>query len=191
MDLTTAIFYFSLVAWFGLEVVRQVKDLKFVPVQREGDRGTLWLTTGFTLAGVAVGLWGAHAVPWYMPARTSMPVFVIGIGLMWVGMLLRIWAIRTLGQFFRSVVMIQRDHALVTRGPYRLLRHPSYAGALLTGVGAGVVVGNWFSLAAFVILPLIGYLRRIRIEEAALAEGLGEAYQHYAAASRRLVPFVW
>jgi protein-S-isoprenylcysteine O-methyltransferase Ste14 len=172
MGTTTAIFYLSLVAWFGLEVVRQFKDLKAVPVKREADRGTVWLTTGFTLVGVAVGLWGAHAIPWYMPGRTSL-------------------AIRTLGRFFRSVVMIQRDHALVTSGPYRLLRHPSYAGALLTGLGAGVVVGNWFSLAAFVLLPLIGYVRRIQIEEVALVEGLGTAYHHYAAASRRLLPFVW
>ena len=191
MNTTTAIFYFSLVAWFGLEVVRQFKDMKAVPVQQESDRGTVWLTTGFTLVGVVVGLWGAHAIPWYMPGRTSMAIFVIGIGLMWLGMLLRVWAIRTLGRFFRSVVMIQRDHALVTSGPYRLLRHPSYAGALLTGLGAGVVVGNWFSLAAFVLLPLIGYVRRIQIEEAALAEGLGDAYHTYATASRRLVPFVW
>jgi len=191
MDITTAIFYFSLLAWSGLEGVRQVKDIRAVPVLREADRGTIWLTTGFTLVGVAVGLWGAHAIPWYMPARTSMAIFAIGIGLMWLGMLLRVWAIRTLGRFFRSVVMIQRDHALVTSGPYRLLRHPSYAGALLTGLGAGVIVGNWFSLAAFVLLPLIGYVRRIQIEEAALAKGLGDAYHTYATASRRLVPFVW
>jgi protein-S-isoprenylcysteine O-methyltransferase len=191
MNTTTAIFYFSLVAWFGLEVVRQFKDMKTVPVQQESDRGTVWLTTGFTLVGVVVGLWGAHAIPWYMPGRTGMAIFAFGIGLMWLGILLRVWAIRTLGRFFRSVVMIQRDHALVTSGPYRLLRHPSYAGALLTGLGAGVVVGNWFSLAAFVLLPLIGYLRRIQIEEVALAEGLGDAYHNYAAGSRRLLPFVW
>src|SRR3989454_1617723 len=160
MDITTAIFYFSLLAWFGLEVVRQVKDIRAVPVLREADRGTIWLTTGFTLVGVAVGLWGAHAIPWYMPARTSMAIFAIGIGLMWLGMLLRVWAIRTLGRFFRSVGMIQRDHALVTSGPYSPLRHPPYAGALLTGLRAGGIGGDWVSPAAVVLLPLVGHGRR-------------------------------
>ena len=62
---------------------------------------------------------------------------------------MRVWAVRTLGPRFRTVVMIDDDHPLITTGPYRLLRHPSYAGSVLTL--AGILLG----LALGASLPLL------------------------------------
>ena len=47
-------------------------------------------------------------------------------------------------------------------GPYRVLRHPSYTGGLLTMVGIGLAIGNWLSLL-LVVLAAYGY--RIQVEE--------------------------
>jgi isoprenylcysteine carboxyl methyltransferase (ICMT) family protein YpbQ len=44
------------------------------------------------------------------------------------------WAILTLGRFFRFVVVIQEGHRIIDRGPYRFLRHPSYTGGLVATV---------------------------------------------------------
>jgi protein-S-isoprenylcysteine O-methyltransferase Ste14 len=79
----------------------------------------------------------------------------------------------------------------VQRGPYRLIRHPSYTGGLLALVGAGLTRDNWLSLAALTLLPLAGVLVRIRYEEARLRDAFGADYRRYASRTARLVPGVW
>jgi protein-S-isoprenylcysteine O-methyltransferase Ste14 len=49
----------------------------------------------------------------------------------------------------------------VERGPYRILRHPSYTGLILAFVGAGLMVGNWLSAAGAVFLPLTALIHRL------------------------------
>lgn len=41
----------------------------------------------------------------------------------------RLWAMRTLGEYFTFQVMIREDHKLISHGPYKYLMHPSYTGA--------------------------------------------------------------
>ena len=94
--------------------------------------------------------------------------------------------------FFSSVVRIQRDrgHHLVTGGPYRYVRHPTYTAGILWLVGSGLTLGSWLSL-----LPLAAWiaflLHRTRLEDRVLQEEL-EGYQDYARRVRyRLVPGIW
>ena len=77
------------------------------------------------------------------------------------------------------------------RGPYRVLRHPSYTGLLLVFLGVGVMAGNTAGAAGATGLLLIAVVYRIRIEERALVAALGDRYRHFAAHRARLVPFVW
>src|SRR4029453_1779281 len=65
-----------------------------------------------------------------------------GVVLFVAGLLLRWWAIITLGRFFTVDVTIEKDHELVKRGPFRMVRHPSYTGVLLAFVGLGLTLGN-------------------------------------------------
>jgi protein-S-isoprenylcysteine O-methyltransferase len=125
-----------------------------------------------------------------IPGR-GWPLLLSGLVLMWGGIGLRLWAVRTLGRFFRTVVHIQDHHQLLSDGPYRLLRHPSYAGTLLTLAGVGLAMGNWLSCLVAVLGALIGFTRRIQVEEAALHARFGDAYTAYAQHTWRLVPFIW
>jgi protein-S-isoprenylcysteine O-methyltransferase Ste14 len=83
--------------------------------------------------------------------------------------------------------------ALRTRatGPYRLIRHPSYAGLLAAFVGFGFMLGDWWSLLALTAATACGVVRRIMVEERALTGALGARYADYAATHKRLIPFVW
>ena len=83
------------------------------------------------------------------------------------------------------------DQPVIAAGPYRVLRYPGYAGLLLVLGGLGLSFRNWLSLAALLLLPLLGVLNRIRVEEAALAATFGAAYTTFAARRKRLIPFVW
>jgi protein-S-isoprenylcysteine O-methyltransferase Ste14 len=115
----------------------------------------------------------------------------VGLGVMWAGVGLRWWCFRTLGRYFTVTVMTSAHQPVITTGPYRVLRHPSYAGLLLAHGGIGLGYGNWLSLAALLALPLGAVLYRIRVEEAALSATLGAAYTVYADRRKRLLPWVW
>ena len=84
-----------------------------------------------------------------------------------------------------------RRWPVVTTGPYRLLRHPGYAGGLLATIAIGVMWGNWVSLATLTVLMLAFIIWRIRTEEKALLATLDGRYRAYAARHKRLVPLVW
>ncbi len=116
---------------------------------------------------------------------------VVGVSLFVAGLSLRFWAILTLGRFFKVTVSIQAGHRVIRTGPYRLLRHPSYSGLLVALLGLGLMLETWLGLVALIVLPLIGVLIRIRVEEPVLIDALGSEYASYAAETRRLIPGVW
>jgi len=102
---------------------------------------------------------------------------IAGLVVMWAGLAVRIWAILVLGRAFRTTVEVDPGQAVVDCGPYRWVRHPSYAGTLVISAGVGLTLGNWLSLAIMLLLPLAAMLRRISVEETALTEVLGQPYQ--------------
>lgn len=117
--------------------------------------------------------------------------FVAGAVVGWLGLLLRWWCFVTLGRYFTVVVKTSSDQKIVERGPYRILRHPSYTGLLLALLGCGAMLGNWVgALASFAVL-LAAVVYRLRIEERALIASLGDAYRVFAKHRPRLVPFIW
>ena len=111
-----------------------------------------------------------------------------GLVVMWAGLALRAWSIHHLGGLFRAIVVIQPDHRLVTTGPYRYLRHPSYTGALVAALGFGIALGHWTSAVILVGGWAIGIAYRIRVEEAVLRGAFGAAYEVYSARTRRVIP---
>jgi protein-S-isoprenylcysteine O-methyltransferase len=115
----------------------------------------------------------------------------VGLGGAVSGLVLRTWSVRTLGRFFTMHVAVGEGQHVVQTGPYRIVRHPSYLGALLTYVSTAVFLHAWYSLGvALVILPC-AFARRIGVEEQALRAGLGEPYESYCRRVKRLLPFIW
>ena len=133
------------------------------------------------LMGLDVKRWGiSHMSEWPMVAG----VVLIPLGFLAVG-----WTFRV-NSFAAPVVAIQENQTVIDTGPYRFMRHPMYAGALVYMIGMPLVLGSWLGLAA---LPLIVFLLAIRIlvEEHVLKKNL-PGYDEYAARVRwRLLPGVW
>ncbi len=155
---------------------------------RERDRGTRVLIA-LTL-GAAIAL--AAAAPSIAPSlRMPGAARVLGVIMLWLGLATRVWAIAALGAAFRTTVEVDPDQTVVSSGPYRWIRHPSYTGLLLITTGFGLAVGNWLALAVGLLLPLPGILWRIRVEEAELELVLGPAYSAYRARTTRLIPGLW
>ncbi len=116
--------------------------------------------------------------------------FYSGIFLILAGVLVRQWSIAILGRFFSLTVRVAEDHRVVDKGPYRLVRHPSYAGALMTFVGLGLAVQSWGALLVLVVMFGLGFGYRIMVEEKTLASALGPDYASYMKRTKRLIPFI-
>jgi protein-S-isoprenylcysteine O-methyltransferase Ste14 len=135
-----------------------------------------------------------YLAPRIAPAAAIRPgaaAFAAGMVVLLGGLVLRGWSIKTLGGYFTGRVMVSADQPVITAGPYRLLRHPSYTGLLLACAGAGLTSANWVAVAAMALLPAAAVLWRIHAEENALLTTLGDRYRAYAGQHKRLVPLVW
>ena len=116
---------------------------------------------------------------------------VIGVSLGLAGVGLRASAMSTLGRYYALTPQAEVEQAIVTRGPYGLIRHPGYAGILLSLLGLQMIAGTWVGLLAmlFVLVPLPV---RIRIEEQLLIEQLGARYEDYEHRTPyRLIPGIY
>jgi protein-S-isoprenylcysteine O-methyltransferase len=154
------------------------------------DRFTLPLL--WTVIGVSIfaGFFLRAAFP---QGRLPQPhaVYISGLILFVLGLIVRWIAIIHLGRFFTVNVAIAHDHELITTGPYRYVRHPSYTGTLLIFLGFGLCMLNIFSVAA-VFLPIsAAFLWRMHVEEEALRAAFGERYLIYADRTWRLIPLIY
>ena len=80
---------------------------------------------------------------------------------------------------------------MVTGGPYRHVRHPSYTGIALVLTGVALACDDVWSLVAVAVLGGTGLAVRIHAEERQLTESLGSEYADFAAGRKRLIPGVW
>jgi protein-S-isoprenylcysteine O-methyltransferase Ste14 len=138
---------------------------------------------------------GTLVLAWLMPFMDRRDVWTIdgdvarwsGIALLVVGGVLRIWPMFVLGRRFSGLVAIQRGHELVTDGPYRHVRHPSYLGMMLGMLGWALVFRSAVGIVATALgIPLL--VQRIDSEEALLASHFGASYAEYRRRTWRLVP---
>jgi protein-S-isoprenylcysteine O-methyltransferase len=184
------LFWLSFAGWIAIELSIWSRDRAKVKGRRDDRFSTLAI-------GVSVGVANSlafNAQHNWSAAQIDAPPHCLaaaGIVLIWAGIALRLWAVRTLGRFFRVTVTVQDDHRLVDTGPYRRLRNPSYTSALITMAGVGLAIGNWLSLAAMALIPILGFGWRIRVEEASLAARFGGDYQAYRRRRWALIPFLW
>src|ERR1022692_3527501 len=148
-----AVYLLPMRIWASLEVRQFLRQRKWRQTADKVDSRAFALAfcTVVILAVAALSL-SPHIAP---AAEIGDGAIVSGVGmvLLITGIVLRAWSFHVLG-------------------PYFLLRHPSYTGALLAEIGTGLLYGNWAGLAVLILLTLAMILWRIRVEEKALFTGL-------------------
>lgn len=177
------------IAWVVSEVVlARAKRSKSTDTKRERvSLVTLWTTISVSVtAGVMIGMQDTGRFP------TRSAVFATtGIALIVLGLVLRWIAIFSLGRQFTVDVAITQRHQLVRTGIYKVLRHPSYAGSLLSFLGLGLAFSNYLSVTT-IFVPICGaFLYRIHVEEKTLIATFGDEYLNYRASTKGLVPGIW
>jgi protein-S-isoprenylcysteine O-methyltransferase Ste14 len=122
---------------------------------------------------------------WHAPSAAHFAGIIIFIS----GILYRLWAIRTLGQFYSHRVRKVERHQIVDSGPYRTIRHPAYSGMIIAHAGLLLYFFNWVTLAVYLVILVPSIILRIFIEEKMLFEI--EGYSDLAKERKRLFPAIW
>ena len=164
-------------------------SLKESREHKSTDGWTIWLILGVSGLGQILSL-----IDWayFKGAPQVLDAWAIsGIALLAFGTSFRIWAIRILDRAFSATVQIKKGQQLVTTGPYRWLRHPSYTGAWLAMIGAALLMHSYLGLVLMGPGMLLVYMRRIAVEERTLENAFGTNYLAMRMSTDRLVPCVW
>jgi len=154
------------------------------------DRGTRVIVALALYLAIAAALAAASAPRLRLDANNWWTLG-LGLAIVFAGAALRDWAIVSLGRYFRREVTIEPGQRIVRRGPYRVLRHPSYTGICLILAGFGLTFGSWVSAVVALLIVFLGLLPRIRVEEHALAQAFGSDYTAYGTSTDRMLPHVW
>ena len=144
-------------------------------------------------AGALLPLWVIAGLDLRFHWTGGLPVAVHIVGLLanMLGYALFLWAMVS-NAFFSEGVRIQeeRGHTVATGGPYRYVRHPGYAGAIVAGLATPFLLGSLWALIPAAISATL-YVVRTGLEDTTLREEL-PGYKEYAQQTRsRLLPGLW
>jgi protein-S-isoprenylcysteine O-methyltransferase Ste14 len=184
--------FLAVVAWsFGREnrlVTRAVRAS--TSGDAPADRGSIYAVIVLQGLGFLVAFLAAWIAPPWARFPNQHAAFWIGMALVIAGATLRRMCFRALGESFTGEVRVRPDQHVVTDGPYRWVRHPSYSAGTLLAVGMGITLGTWLGALVAGALTLISYAYRVSVEERALLDGLGDSYRDYMTRTKRFIPFV-
>jgi protein-S-isoprenylcysteine O-methyltransferase Ste14 len=171
----------------GLVILRRSSKTSYATHQKGGSPRSLWLTV---IPCITIGVfWSFQTLGFIKSARLYIIWF--GLALIILGLIIRWIAIYTLRKYFTVDVAIFKDHKVIKSGFYKSIRHPAYAGGLVSFFGLGWALGNWVSFIIIFFPILFAFIRRINIEEKTLVLSLGEEYREYMRKTKRLIPSIY
>ena len=124
-----------------------------------------------------------------LPRNTWMSS--VGVLLVVLSSGLFIWARRALRKNYSGHISVKTGQALVQDGPYRIVRHPAYAGYLCMALGISLGYSSLAGLISVLVLLLPSLVYRIKVEEKLLTEHFGDTYRQYMRKTKRLIPGIW
>ncbi|MCE1189703.1 MAG: isoprenylcysteine carboxylmethyltransferase family protein [Ignavibacteria bacterium] len=102
---------------------------------------------------------------------------------------MQFWSFKSLGKFHSQNIVIMKNHELMQKGPYKVVRHPQYLFQIITDLALSIAILSYLSLPlALIQLPL--YIMRASLEETYLLRYFGEAYTVYKKKTGFIIPFI-
>jgi protein-S-isoprenylcysteine O-methyltransferase Ste14 len=136
-------------------------------------------------------VWVPFLFAYFFPLPVGLPLGVrlAGLGIAVGSAIFAAWAMWSLGKSYGIRMDLFEGHRLVTKGPYRLTRHPMYLGIASFHVGATMAMESLALLVITLAYVIPFTAARIRAEDAVLAAGFGDEFRAFAGRVPALVPF--
>lgn len=174
----------GILVWLSFEVfVRQPGEARRVSAPTDVSWSTQLLLLSYL---VVLAITVIVSIMQLVPIPPAMRW--IGLAVLAIGLALRAWAMIFLRNSYSRVLQVIQQQSLMTGGPYRVIRHPGYAGSLLVWIGFAVGLGSWVAALFAALLLGAAYIHRISAEERMLAAEFGPAYVAYRRSTWRLIP---
>ena len=161
---------------------------RFQPGTKRWDLILVSLIFAAMITEVPLAAFDAGRMAW---SSMSMAFVILGYALLGTGIALSTWA-QAVNPFFEPGVRVQRERGqqVISKGPYAIVRHPGYVGALMIFAGMALSLASWWALIPAVWASLI-LIVRTKWEDDLLRTEL-EGYSEYAKRIRyRLFPHLW
>jgi protein-S-isoprenylcysteine O-methyltransferase Ste14 len=187
---------YALIFW-AVNIWAFLPEMKIVQSGREGakhsdskDSGSIKVIMAGQGMATALAYPLAFVRAWSFPKNWQVPLFVAGVLIILLGSLLRRYCFRTLGDYFTGDVKALASQPVISSGPYRLVRHPSYTAGMMMGIGTGLALGSWVSFALLTLGTIATYGYRVGVEERALTDTIGEPYRAFMKTRKRFIPYI-
>jgi len=113
----------------------------------------------------------------------------IGLAVYLVFSWIQVWSFKTLGDNYSQDIMIKKNHELITKGPFKIIRHPQYLCQILLDLGAtAATLGYIVGFLTLVEIPI--YIMRASMEDKLLAKYFSEKFSEYKKKSGFMFPFI-
>jgi protein-S-isoprenylcysteine O-methyltransferase Ste14 len=191
MDPINIIVALNIVATFGANVTTAKKGFRSVITSyKEKPKSLLQNVpvyfTVITLIALILGVFRLGVIEYkfeYINLR------VIGLILYIIFSWTQIWSFKSLGEFYSQEILIYKNHDLIMKGPYKLLRHPQYLSQILVDIGGGLAVMS-FILLPIAIIEIPFLIMRAILEEKLLEKNFKERFADYKKKTGFLFPFI-
>lgn len=185
------------IVWLVLALIWLTAEIRLARANRPGDESVTGSERGSQRRlwfGILAGLGLALAVKnqqWLPIPVAYLPRQLLAMLIFAGGLALRYSAVRRLGRFFTTHVIIHHQHRLIGDGPYRRLRHPAYTGLLVALAGAGLAMGDVVAWLLLMVPSFLAFKARIDIEENMLQQAFGAVYRDYCKTRWKLLPWLF
>jgi protein-S-isoprenylcysteine O-methyltransferase Ste14 len=191
MTTTAILAYILIIAYYVIERLLR-KGKKALSLQAgEFDRGSSKIILISGLLGIFLIFLAAILNVYEIGFWNNIYLAWLGIILMLTGLIMRYWAAKILGEFYTRTLQTIAGQKIITKAPYKYIRHPGYLGTFLIEVGAGMAIANYIILSIILVIGILSRVYRIQTEEEMLKTTFGEEYKIYSKKTWRLIPFIY
>jgi protein-S-isoprenylcysteine O-methyltransferase Ste14 len=193
MDPINIIILLNIIATFGANVtgakrglkstVSEIKEKPKTFLQKFPPILSMLSLVALILAVFQIGTLNYESFKDYDAVRYSG--LIVYLVFSWI----QVWSFKTLGDNYSQDIMIKKNHELVTKGPFRLIRHPQYMCQILLDLGATAATLSYVvGFLALIEIPI--YIMRASLEDKLLAKYFTEKFSDYKKKAGFMIPFI-
>ncbi len=189
--LASLVWVFGIVIWCAIRYPHQRRARKFKVSTHKRSLEERLLLSGATLGLVVVPvIWLTTGFP--QSLNTTFHPTLAWLGT--ISMLAFLWLFhavhRQLGRNWSITLEIREDHALITEGLFKHIRHPMYSSFWLWAIAQALLLPNWLAGFAGLVSIAALYFGRVHREETMMRETFGPQYDAYMGRTKRIIPWV-